>query len=74
MGENALRVWTVERLRFHTSQLCLAEGVSRDLADALGAMRLNAAEVIRGVFVSDDRELVDAENVLFYNLDARSFA
>jgi hypothetical protein len=37
-------------------------------------MQLEAAEVIRGVFVSDDRELVDAENVLFYNLDARSFA
>jgi hypothetical protein len=35
---------------------------------------LATAQALRGVFVSDDSRRVDAENVLFYNLDARSFA
>ena len=73
-AEPALKLWMVERLRFHTSQPPWQKELVRRLVDELRVLPLNQAEVLCGVFVSDDPARVDAENVLFYNLDARSFA
>jgi hypothetical protein len=73
-ADRALRLWTVERLRFHTSQPPWQQKLALELVDEIRSLPLAGAEVLRGVFVSDARDLVDAENVLFYNLHGRSFA
>jgi hypothetical protein len=72
-SDPALRLWTVQRLQFHTSQPPWQKQLVNRFVDEMRALLKMDPEVLRGVFISDDRALVDAENVLFYNLHARSF-
>jgi len=70
----AVRLWTIERLRFGSSKPPWQKELVRRLAGEIRSLRLERAQVLRGIFVSDDRDTVDAENVLFYNLGASAFA
>jgi len=54
----------VERLRFHTSRRRGKGKRVLRLVEEIRSLPLGSAKVLRGMFVADDLDLADAENVL----------
>ena len=65
-------IWTERRLQFNSKPETVA--LKSAIGDAVSKLHPNSGEILNAVFTSASADLVDAENVLFYNVGTGRFA